>query len=263
MPAVGGFDHALIGVADLEAAAVAYRRLGFTTCPRGRHIGWGTANTCIMFEGEYIELLGIVDGSQFTNNLDAFLAEHGEGLLGMAFASADAGAAYRQLIALGPEAPKDLRRLLELPEGTATPRFRLVHLPAQTTPGLKAFFCEHLTPGLLRRPEWLVHANGAQAIASATLRLDDVSAGIEAYGRIFGDAHIDGDTVHLPGGGRLVVEAAAGRAPGLAAIAVAVADMDAAARQLAGNGILFSDMKGALAIASKDACGVDLTLLAP
>jgi len=262
MSAVGGFDHALVGVSDLEAAGAAYRRLGFTTCPRGRHIGWGTANTCIMFEGDYIELLGIVDGSQFTNNLDAFLAEHGEGLLGMAFASADAEALHAELHALGPEAPKDLQRLLELPEGTATPRFRLVHLPREATPGLKAFFCEHLTPGLLRRPEWLVHANGARAIASATLRLDDVPAGIKAYGRIFGDANIAGDTVHLPGGGRLVLKTAAGRAQGLAAIAVAVDDMDAAARHLEGNGIPFSDMKGALAIAPKDACGVELTLLA-
>ncbi len=62
-----GFDHAIVGVGDLEAARLSWQRLGFTTCPRGKHIGWGTANYCIMFADDYLELLGIVDASQFTN----------------------------------------------------------------------------------------------------------------------------------------------------------------------------------------------------
>jgi len=49
-------------------------------------IGWGTGNYCIMLEQGYIELLGILDPTQFTNNLDQFLAER-EGLLGLAFRS--------------------------------------------------------------------------------------------------------------------------------------------------------------------------------
>src|SRR3546814_9908741 len=69
-----GVDHVLVGVRNLEAARDTYRRLGFTVSPRGRHIGWGTANYCIMFPGDYIELLGIVDATQFTNNLNRFLA---------------------------------------------------------------------------------------------------------------------------------------------------------------------------------------------
>lgn len=77
--AIGGFDHIIIGVADLDAACEAYRRLGFTLSPQGRHIGWGTANYCIMFESYYLELLGILDASQFTNNLDKRLEENGEG----------------------------------------------------------------------------------------------------------------------------------------------------------------------------------------
>ncbi len=71
--AITGLDHALVGVRDLEAARAAYARLGFTLTPRGSHIGWGTANYCIMFARDYVELLGIVDWSRFTNNLDRFL----------------------------------------------------------------------------------------------------------------------------------------------------------------------------------------------
>ncbi|MFI5017745.1 MAG: VOC family protein, partial [Dongiales bacterium] len=68
-----GIDHSLLGVRDLEAARRRFESLGFTLTPRGRHIGWGTANYCIMFEAGYVELLGIVDPAQFTNDLDGFL----------------------------------------------------------------------------------------------------------------------------------------------------------------------------------------------
>lgn len=47
--ALAGIDHVLVGVHDLEAARRTYRHLGFTVSPRGRHIGWGTANYCVMF----------------------------------------------------------------------------------------------------------------------------------------------------------------------------------------------------------------------
>ncbi|MGH6929803.1 MAG: VOC family protein, partial [Dongiaceae bacterium] len=86
--AIAGIDHALIGVRDLEAARVAWQRLGFNVTPRGRHIGWGTGNYCIMLERGYIELLGVVDPAQGTNGLDTFLAGR-EGLLGLAFRSRD------------------------------------------------------------------------------------------------------------------------------------------------------------------------------
>src|SRR5919202_6093013 len=93
---ITGLDHALIGVRDLELARMGWTRLGFSLSPRGRHIGWGTANYCVMFEHDYIELLGIVDPTQFTNNLDAFVAKR-EGLMGLAFATSDGEAAAAEL----------------------------------------------------------------------------------------------------------------------------------------------------------------------
>src|SRR5262250_320999 len=97
---ITGIDHAIVGVRRLDGAAEQWRRLGFTLSPRGRHYGWGTANTCIMFARDYIELLGIVDAAQFTNNLDRFLSVR-EGLLGLAFATDDAAAARSALAARG------------------------------------------------------------------------------------------------------------------------------------------------------------------
>lgn len=51
--AIAGLDHALVGVRDLEAARASWGKLGLKITPRGRHIGWGTANYCIMFERGY------------------------------------------------------------------------------------------------------------------------------------------------------------------------------------------------------------------
>lgn len=185
---IAGIDHVLVGVADLEAAERIWRRLGFVVTPRGRHIGWGTANHCIMFPDDYVELLGIVDGSQYVAGLDALLARRGEGLLRLALATADATAAHAELAAhgLSPQPVQELKRALDAPEGTVEPRFRLVHLPADTVPGLPLFLCQHLTPGLLRRPDWLVHPNGATAIAAMTVVVDDPPALQDACERLFG-----------------------------------------------------------------------------
>ena len=143
-PAIAGIGHVVVG--DLEGARRTWETLGFTLTPRCRHKGWGTANYCVMFADDYIELFGIVDARRFTNNLDQFLDEHGEGLLSLALATDDAKVAYRGLRRVGAEAPKTLGRLLELPEGTVDARFSLVHLPPAATPGLRAFVYQHLTP---------------------------------------------------------------------------------------------------------------------
>src|SRR5438477_325246 len=84
---IAGIDHVIVGVRDLERARMGWSRLGFTLSPRGRHIGQGTANCCIMFESDYVELLGIVDPNDFVQRLDMFLAQR-EGLMAAAFAPA-------------------------------------------------------------------------------------------------------------------------------------------------------------------------------
>ncbi len=184
---VAGIDHVLVGARDLEAARLTFAHLGFTLSPRGRHIGWGTANYCAMLRSGYIELLGIVDPAQFTNNLDRFL-EDGEGLLGLAFASPDVEAAARDLrgrdVAAGE--PKALSRKLELPGGDVEPSFRTLHMAPEATAGLSAFIVQHLTPGLVWQDTWLDHPNGALGIVSVTGAVADPGAAALAYGALFG-----------------------------------------------------------------------------
>ncbi len=254
---ITGIDHLLVGVRDLTAARRAYQHLGFTVSPRGRHIGWGTANYCVMFPDSYIELLGIVDGAQFTNNLDRFL-ETRQGLMGVAFASDDAAAAARELAHLGIDTapPQDLKRKLELPEGEVEPAFKLVHLPAATTPGMPAFICQHLTRDLVWQTPWLDHGNGARALASVTGVVEDPGAVALAYGRLFGADAVwaeRGQVTVETGHGRLRFTTAAGlatlypglseapahAAPWLAGLRLLVADVNATAGYLDAAGVRY------------------------
>jgi catechol 2,3-dioxygenase-like lactoylglutathione lyase family enzyme len=185
--AITGIDHTLVGVRDLEAARAAWETLGFTLTPRGRHIGWGTGNYCIMLETGYIELLGVVDPSQFLNNLDGFLKKR-EGLMGLAFGSDDPQQTAAALKAAGIvfEGPKGLKRKLELPEGEVLPAFELLYLDRDATPGLNAFITHHLTPEMIRRPEWLRHANRAKRLRSVTVVVDDPVKTAIGYLPLFG-----------------------------------------------------------------------------
>lgn len=197
--AIAGVDHSIIGVADLEAARAAYEALGFTMTPRGRHIGWSTANYCIMFERDYIELLGIVEPDGYSAGLDAILAEQGEGLLKLALRSEDAGRTHEffdshELIA---EPVKELARELEAPEGTVLPEFRLAHPKPAATPGLASFVCQHLTPGMVWRPQWCQHRNTATGVRSYAILADDPSALAEGWVRIFGAGAVSRDSAWL------------------------------------------------------------------
>jgi hypothetical protein len=255
MPAsLAAIDHVIVGVRDLEGARQAWTRLGFTVTPRGRHIGWGTGNYCIMFRDDYLELLGIVDGAQFTNRLDEFLATR-EGAMGLAFATRAGAGTAAELARRGlhPSEPRDLARALELPEGTVMPRFRLVHLPPEDTPGLSAFVCEHLSPELLRRPAWLEHANGAAGLRGVTVIVDETEPVRLAYERLFGaDVNATDDLITVHCGrhrltfvtaddfGVLHPEAALDadlQLPAIAALTIASRDLARTADHLARSGV--------------------------
>lgn len=190
--AITGLDHLIIGVADLEAGRGQWARLGFNSTPRGRHVGWATANYCIMFENDYVELLGIVDPRGFTNGLDRLLEDQGEGLLGVALhtSDAEATAAAWQRAGLVSAETKSLMRLLESEMPPVELRFANVMLDPAERAGLNLFACTHLTPEPMRRPAWLRHPNGARRIASLTVIADDVEPLAAFAEQIVGSAQV-------------------------------------------------------------------------
>ncbi len=181
-----GIDHLLVAVADLAGAAADYRRLGFTVTPRGRHRGWPTGNHCVMFEEAYLELLGRVEEGGAHHRLDECLAR-GEGGLGIALATDDpeATAAAWRAAGVPVEGPLDLARAIE--DGDGELRFRNVMPDPGDLGDLVLFACHHLTPDRLRRPAWLRHANGARALRSCTVLVEDPASLTEALTRLLGE----------------------------------------------------------------------------
>jgi catechol 2,3-dioxygenase-like lactoylglutathione lyase family enzyme len=276
---ITGLDHALIGVADLEAARKTYERLGFTTTPRGSHIGWGTANYCIMFDEDYVELLGIVDGDKETNGLDRQLEARGEGMLALAVTSDAPEKTLESLQKDGLQPSKllDLKRNLELPEGNAVPEFQLIRLRVEGLAENGLFICHHLTPEIIRRPQWLTHANGAAYVRSMVVVVADPFAVRDYFIRLLGSLNVtvtdatvtvsigrlslifvaepDLDLL-LPG---LIVGDELPELPYIISMSVAVADIGGTAALLKKNGVGVQTISGAvLRVQPQDACGVVL-----
>ncbi len=280
MPAgILGVDHPVIAVENMDAAEITYRNLGFTIPPRGSHMEWGTGNWCIMFADDYLELRGIADASRYTHHLDEFLAERGEGLMGLAFATADAERSYKTALESGlkPVALKDLTRRFHLDTGDAFPKFRIVYLSESNAPGLlTSVICGHMTPEIIRRKEWLAHPNAVVGVSSITVVVADPMECRGAYEKLFGADKVgeadDALYVDFPRGARLEIlspKAAAkrgvalpnGKLPYLPAMSLSVADIAQTKTILATNGVAFetADDGAAITVAPDFTCGVIVT----
>ncbi|WEX08899.1 VOC family protein [Chelativorans sp. AA-79] len=156
-------DHIVVLVRDLEPARAAFMQAGFTATPVARHSeAMGTANSCIMLDGVYIELMGIVAETPANESWRALLAA-GQGLKGIALASDDIEATAAMLASKGIAGEaRDFSRAM--PEGDL--RFSVIRLPRELTPGLQCIYCQHHTRGLLWTPQAMRHDNGARRILS-------------------------------------------------------------------------------------------------
>jgi hypothetical protein len=267
-----GIDHVLLAVRDLDRARLGWERLGFTLTPLGRHIGRATANYCIMFGRDYIELLGIVDPA-FPSRLTALLARR-EGPIRLAFASGDIESSRADLVRRGlhPGPVQEFARQLELPSGTALARFQTADLPLEETPALPSFLCQHRTPELVRQPGWLVHPNRAAGLLGVTVVTTETEPLREAYERIFGADVVATDevlTVHCGphrisfvtpddfGGLYPEYELSPGlELPAIAALILARHDLDATADHLAQWQIAFDEAAdGTLLVPPEEANG--------
>lgn len=275
---ITGIDHAIVGLADLEAGRRQFERLGFTISPRGRHIGWGTANYCTMFEADYLELLGVVDDNQYDAGLGEMLAHRGEGLLKLVIHSVDAGCTRRYWAGqdLAPGEVRELARVLELPEGDVRPEFRLVYPDPERTPGIETFACQHLTPELVWQRPWTGHANGAQGVLAYTLVHDEPASLAGPMRRLFSHEPVStGNALDVPTGGAVVrfrtpeallqryPDADAGplaRPGAIAAVTLRVAALGAAGVVLSEGGVAWQRAEDRIVIPAREACGVVLEL---
>lgn len=169
-----GIDHAVVMVQDLDRAAENYRQLGFTLSPRGTHsTHMGTGNYTIMFDPDYMELLGVLVPTEHNAPARAFVERHGEGIERIAFIAVDAAAGAEEIRARGlaPIGPTDFERPVTLPDGTVSAaKFRTFMWPTAEAPGgVRIFACQHKTRETVWIPELMTHANAAKRISEVLI----------------------------------------------------------------------------------------------
>lgn len=257
-------DHPVIASADLDAARAAFERLGFTVPPRGSHIEWGTGNLCIMFAEDYVEVRGIIDPDRFTMHLDTHLEQHGEGLMGVAFGTDAVGRSIEEARRNGIDTGelRRLRRNFEHPEGWTQPAFELFSPQANDIEGLMhVVVIQHLTPELIRRPDFLEHANGCIGINGIAGKVTDVAGSATKMRRLLGEPAVlethDALTLTVPSGQWIRLEQA--KQAGLDSITLRVSDRQKLCDLLDAAGVAFtSGIDGVVSVGAGYACGCAL-----
>lgn len=203
-----GIDHAVVMVKDLDKAAENYRQLGFTVSPRGTHsVHMGTGNYTIMFDPDYMELLGVLAATELNAPARAFLDKHGEGIERIAFTAVDSAAGAEEIRARGlePIGPTDFERPVTLPDGTVSAaKFRTFLWPTAEAPGgVRIFACQHKTRETVWIPELIKHDNAAKRIKQTLIATPDPAKEAAHLGRLIDrtpTADADG-AVTVPSGG--------------------------------------------------------------
>ena len=178
-------DHVVIDVRDrIDEAMRCFQSLGFELTPRGRHT-LGSVNHLAMFATDYLELLGFAEEGATRPEIVRFPV----GLNGLVFKTADAYLVHDQAAAAGlPILPvQSFSRPVALDSGTQDARFRTTRLDPARVPMGRVYFCEHQTPGLVWRPEWQTHPNGAFAIARVVVATVDPQRTARLFRGLFGD----------------------------------------------------------------------------
>ncbi|ROP99777.1 glyoxalase-like protein [Stella humosa] len=201
-----GLDHIVVTVRDLDAAALRWQELGFAVSPRGTHSPHlGSANYTIVFDDDYIELLGVLTPTEHLKPTIAFL-EKREGLERAAFTTDEAAAGAAELRARGlePLGPVHFGRPVELPGGgVGEARFNVFRWPIAEAPGgLRIFACQHLTRETVWVPELQQHANGARRLVRIEILADDPAAAAAHLSRLIDEpATATADGNRVPSGG--------------------------------------------------------------
>jgi len=251
-------DHVVVDARDrMEEAARVYHSLGFHLTERSRHT-LGSENHLAVFETDYVELLGFDPaGGKIRPDILAWPV----GLNGLVFSLDQPEEFYGDLHSRGVPAdePQAFSRPVNLGAGLShDAQFRVVRLRAGTASFGRVYFCHHLTPELIWRPEWRRHPNGAASVARVTIAARDPGASAGLLSRIFGPQAVrpgspGSDVSWTLAAGSVAVDflmpgilshrlgdAApdpAGRADYMAALAIRTASLAAAARALQAGGV--------------------------
>jgi len=182
-------DHVIVAVRDLEAAtARTVRLLSRTPSWRGEHPAEGTANTLFRVANTYLELIAPLGDGPGGRSVEAFLESRGEGLLGLAFQTADAEACHAAFAEAGLDPDPPTNGLGRDVESGAFREWRRVNLPLERTRGVFLFAIEHRSPPDALPPAgWLgSEESGVEALDHVVVNTADGDAARAFYGEKLG-----------------------------------------------------------------------------
>lgn len=162
-------DHFVLCVRNIEQAAEAYRRMGFTVTPVMEHVEIGTSNVVIQFNDTYIELIGDFNRCRvpaLRNMMEPWL-RHGDIYWQTSVTSAglevDRIALQAQGITVDPHI--NASRRVRLPSGgwiDTDSRSCYMWNPRDIFASL--FMSDHRRPEAIWVPDYMIHPNGAACI---------------------------------------------------------------------------------------------------
>src|ERR1700744_2086185 len=157
-------DHVVINTLfDMDRAAALMAQLGFTLTPRGYH-SLGSINHLMMFEQDYLELVGLPLG---TDVLRKDVLESPRGLNGLVFKTDDADASLGELRASGLAMlePQNFSRPVTIDGPEHLARFRTIRTPPELFEAGRVYYCQHFTPELVWHRLWMSHPNGVRGLS--------------------------------------------------------------------------------------------------
>jgi hypothetical protein len=187
--ATSTLDHVVVNAMfETDAAASCFEALGFALTPRGYH-SLGSVNHLMMFDGHYLELVGLPPGA---TTLRREILESRLGIDGLVFKTDDAQETYARLIDAGVRAsePQSFTRPVNIEGVEQIARFRTTRLAAEELSAGRVYFCEHLTPEWVFRAEWTKHPNGAQRLRECVIVSDDPQHEARRYALIAGESDL-------------------------------------------------------------------------
>jgi hypothetical protein len=285
VPESGGvvLDHIGHFVPQIDAAAEALRRCGFTLTPfslqtnrvGGELVAAGTGNRCVMLRRGYVELLAATgEDTPVARELQTRMAHH-VGLHLLAFGTADGAAEHRRLAAAG-IAMQPLVDLRRPAAGGGEAHFTVARpVPGQMPEGRVQFVAHH-TPDLVWREGWLEHPNGAVSLDRLLVAAEDPGEAGERFARIAGrPARPEGDgmTIRLDRGALLfatpdMLDREHGIPPGpkppcLAGYEIAVEDLGRLRALLDAKSLAYRPILAGLAVPLPPALGGTIVFRAP
>ncbi len=186
---IDGLDHVVVLVRDLGAAARSHRALlGRTPSWRGTHPALGTENVLFRVANTYLELLSPVGEGALADALRARLDDAGEGLLGLAFATADARGLAASLRDRGIAASDPQPGVGRDDENGAFRRWYHVRIPLEDTRGVVLFAIQHETPPEVLPPAQPIAGENAciAALDHVVIESGEIDASKALYGDVLG-----------------------------------------------------------------------------